>query len=523
MDQNDLVRKNRARLSKRLYPNLPTWEISIWTSGWIFAVGYSMYHLFFASKRLWRLLDNHDLDKGYLTSSRRDVSDTEWFTFSKVFMQSLPWICLHTIGTQFFQRQNQSALSIFHFLISLLHLYNALGLKPTLLLVCQPLVMYMTYKLFKNIWAVWTVALLIITFNDYGILGQMMAWAFEDSHWEKKYISTVIMFWVNSRCVSYCLDNIWGDVVEETPSHFWNFIEMLSFCFYIPLCISGPLITFKEYKKGMYGKPQEWTMQRLRNTIFLIFRYTFWYFVTEIGLHHLYFSAFRYQPSIASKMDMWTLGGLGYTMGQFFCMKYIFFYGINRPFVMADGIEPPYHPKCIGRIHLYSDMWRYFDSGLYKFMHTYIYKPVIGARTGLLVQLFGSTMCFSFVYLWHGIMPHVLIWSFLNYVGIVCESLSKAIWQMEFYQRIERSMLSPKGQRRFHALISAPLFLMSIISNMYFLMGKDMGHILMTRGFTSWPIGTPVLLFFMYCGAQTSIEVKNWEIRKELRKLPAID
>ena len=120
----------------------------------------------------------------------------------------------------------------------------------------------------------------------------------------------------------------------------------------------------------MYGKPQEWTMQRLRNTIFLIFRYMFWYFVTEIGLHHLYFSAFRYQPSIASKMDMWTLGGLGYTMGQFFYMKYIFFYGINRPFVMADGIEPPYHPKCIARIHLYSDMWRYFDSGLHKFMHT---------------------------------------------------------------------------------------------------------------------------------------------------------
>ena len=56
---------------------------------------------------LWQLLD-----KGYLTSSVRDVSDnesdfTEWFTISKFFMQSLPWICLHTIGTQFFQRQNQ--------------------------------------------------------------------------------------------------------------------------------------------------------------------------------------------------------------------------------------------------------------------------------------------------------------------------------------------------------------------------------------------------------------------------------
>ena len=39
--------------------------------------------------------------------------------------------------------------------------------------------MYITYKLFKHFWAVWTVALSIIIFNDYGILAQMIAWAFE--------------------------------------------------------------------------------------------------------------------------------------------------------------------------------------------------------------------------------------------------------------------------------------------------------------------------------------------------------
>ena len=76
-------------------------------------------------------------------------------------------------------------------------------------------------------------------------------YCFSDSHWEIESISTKIMFWVNCRCVSYCLDNIGRDVVEETTSHFWNFIEMLSFCFYIPLCITGPLITFTEYKKGV--------------------------------------------------------------------------------------------------------------------------------------------------------------------------------------------------------------------------------------------------------------------------------
>ena len=123
----------------------------------------------------------------------------------------------------------------------------------------------------------------------------------------------------------------------------------------------------------MYGIPQDWTVQRAFNYIFLVLRYTFWYFVIELGLHYLYFSAFHFHPNLVSKMDLWTLSGLGYSMGQFFCMKYVIFYGITRPIVMADGIEPPYHPKCIGRIHLYSDMWRNFDPGLYKFMHRYKY------------------------------------------------------------------------------------------------------------------------------------------------------
>ena len=51
-------------------------------------------------------------------------------------------------------------------------------------------------------------------------------------------------------------------------------------------------------------------------------------------------------------MDLWTLAGIGYSIGQFFMMKYVFFYGITRPFMKADGIDPPDHPKCIGTIHI---------------------------------------------------------------------------------------------------------------------------------------------------------------------------
>ncbi len=37
--------------------------------------------------------------------------------------------------------------------------------------------------------------------------------------------------------------------------------------------------------------------------------------------------------------------------------------------MISDGVTPPAATKCVSRIHLYSDMWRYFDNGLYLFMH----------------------------------------------------------------------------------------------------------------------------------------------------------
>ena len=67
--------------------------------------------------------------------------------------------------------------------------------------------------------------------------------------------------------------------------------------------------------------------------------------------------------------------------------------------------------------------------------------------------------------------------------------------------------------------MAAPLFMLSIISNMYFLIGQEAGDIFMSRGLNSWPWGTPLTLFFMYCGSQVSIEMKNWEIWKELARL----
>merc|ERR1712096_215724 len=135
-------------------------------------------------------------------------------------------------------------------------------------------------------------------------------------------------------------------------------------------------------------------------------------------------------------------------MGQFFQLKYVVMYGWSSFLANLDNVSAPPHPKCIGRIHLYSDMWRYFDNGLYLFMQQYIYLPVIGQATSLIARLCASAVCFSFVYVWHGTMDFVLIWSCLNFIGITCEGLARAVGRHHTYQQWESYYLGHLSVRR---------------------------------------------------------------------------
>ena len=114
-----------------------------------------------------------------------------------------------------------------------------------------------------------------------------------------------------------------------------------------------------------------WSQDRAHFIIGPLIRYLFWLFVCNLLLHFFYFNALQYDHNIMDRVDLWTLCGIGYCMGQFFHMKYLVLYGFPVAFLRADSVEAPTTPKCIGRIHLYSDMWRYFDNGLYKFIHKY--------------------------------------------------------------------------------------------------------------------------------------------------------
>eukprot|EP00095_Tigriopus_kingsejongensis_P004127 maker-scaffold122_size333723-snap-gene-2.43 protein:Tk04127 transcript:maker-scaffold122_size333723-snap-gene-2.43-mRNA-1 annotation:"protein-cysteine n-palmitoyltransferase rasp" len=510
--QGDTRASSSVRLSKLIQPSLPTWEITVLTATWALGILYAIYHVYLASRRYSPILaQNNDLEAGWFGFSpwKKDTSDSEWFVFSEIMILSIPWLLIHLIGSQF----NHQVRPVFYALLGMIWASKLIGTRGLQILLFQPVATFACLQL-RSAKLIYLVCLLCIALIDYWPMNYLRVISFEPTDYKERYIGSVTYAWFNARCLSFCLDHIWDHVPTET-SRMKGFVNMLAYCFYLPVGIGGPIINYEAFHHGLSNEPRAWTFATCQCVLKSCARYLFWLAFNHFLLHFLYFSAIQFDADTFHQLDMWTLSGVAYSMGHFFYMKYLVFYGFPRAFLEMDGIDAPSPPKCVARIHLYSDMWRYFDNGLYRFIHKYFYSALTHGNPGLLVKLFASFCTFAFIYVWHGIQDHVLVWSVMNFLGITAEALGKSIGSLPGYQRFERSMLSPRNRRRLYGALGAPLFLVSILSNMFFFMGVPAGSHLMEKAFTSFPLGTPLLFVFMYCGAQTSFEMRNWEIKSK--------
>lgn len=164
--------------------------------------------------------------------------------------------------------------------------------------------------------------------------------------------------WTVLRCVSYNFDE----------KHKSNMLDLFSYCLYLPLFFCGPFIRFEHVKKSYTKNTSITFIRRFKRLLLKLLRFVFWLLFTEISLHFIYVNATMFHPDFVKNLDSWSLYGYGYTMGQFFHLKYVVMYGITTTLANFENVEIPKTPRCIGRVHLYSDMWRYFDPGLYTFL-----------------------------------------------------------------------------------------------------------------------------------------------------------
>lgn len=221
-------------------------------------------------------------------------------------------------------------------------------------------------------------------------------------------------------------------------------------------------------------------------------------------------------------MNLWTMYGFAYSMGQFFCNKYIVSYGLGIALAKFDRIDAPRMPMCIGRIHLYSHMWRYFDQGLHDFLFKYdfanlfgwlslslyhfiiflfhfrhIYEELCSKTSSLPRKLVASSVSFIFIYLWHGYYLYLLAWVFLNLAFLYLELFGRHLCRNEQYNKERANAIGVENVKRFNAFFGSQLLIPSIITNLMFIGGSHVGASLAIRTYINGGFLNYILLSFV--------------------------
>lgn len=483
---------------------------------WTGAVLYSIYSVFLINTYFINYNDLYgDFAPGWIWIGRKqDISDQEWRIWIPLIIKLIPWLFLHHFVSQIVKiTSNFMLLCCWYIFISMLFLYFYIGILGMLCALMQPSILYiLTYK--RSTYTIWIINILFLFIIHFlkipnGFFQNIFK--FND---EEHYILTLIMCWIQLRSISYCIDNIKSHLENNYNNMLFfvqNFLYKLAYCLYLPTLSLGPLILYHEFINSVIETSQFLKLANFGNFIFNLIRYIFWIFFTNFFLHFLYFNAIQYHPEIIKNLNPWALYGLGYCMGQFFLIKYVVVYGLNHTLCAIDNVRAPPQPKCVARIHLYSDMWKYFDQGLYKFLIRYIYVPLLKLNFS---KLIASFLCFTFIFIWHGMQTNIFIWAFLNFIGLNIESLIKSGEKNKYYSNVQKKYLSQVNFRRFNCILTSPLLAMSVISNFYFFVGEEIGNIYIYRILYDTWYSKFILLFFLYCCCQVSIDIKNWELRK---------
>lgn len=227
----------------------------------------------------------------------------------------------------------------------------------------------------------------------------------------------------------------------------------------------------------------------------------------EYMLHWLYSSAISSEYIIVSGYTSIQFSGFIASLCLLFYLKYTCIYGTFRLLANFDGvasISPPM-PQCVAAMHLNSQLWRHFDSGIYNWLRRYIYNPI--SRTDIASRFLATIVCFGCIALWHlPLTAPLIMWLGLNSITAIFELWARVFARKEAWSRFRNSM-SRTNYFRILALLGVPLFLIAVLSNLYFLSGNELiGEEFIKRILANSNYFTLYLLLALYFGANVSID-----------------
>ncbi|XP_050504402.1 protein-cysteine N-palmitoyltransferase Rasp isoform X2 [Diabrotica virgifera virgifera] len=395
----------------------------------------------------------------------------EWESIMFLVTQYFPWVLIYLVVSQILKycSASKTVLQIWQITFTVSYILLKWNHIYLTVFIIQPMLFSVVNQLKLGVIPIWFISGTVLAVLNYfkSIINEPEVYKEFNLEDFEIYLLISCLFWLNLKCLSLCL---------EAGHSSKTFLDVFAYCLYPPTVLTGPFILYKNFQENYNSSVLNLTKCKkfFRN----IFRTMLWYICSYICLHFIYVSAAAYHRQLFENFNGWCLYGFGYTMGQFFHLKYVILYGMSTNYATFENIDVPNLPRCIGRIHLYSDMWKYFDAGLYKFLLSHIYIPLALITQNKTIRSF---ICFLFVYIWHGLEVNILIWTILNFFGIIFEKMYWPKGEKTFY----KSSTCNRWKRRTDCLIAAFLLAISAISNFYFFAGMDVGNEFFKRLFSA--------------------------------------
>jgi len=193
---------------------------------------------------------------------------------------------------------------------------------------------------------------------------------------EKRFLFTYCLCFLNARGLSSSIDNLTVSQKKEIQSGKDQFYEKIitvtAYLLYLPGFFAGPLYLYNDFEAAtrlVKAKPEKEVFLgsnyiKAMSSLFLLIANVLYY---EWLLHWLYSSAINGDHKIISEYDSWQFSGYIVSLCMLFYVKYMCIFSTFKVLATFDGVasvSPPL-PQCVAAMHLNSQLWRGFDTGIY--------------------------------------------------------------------------------------------------------------------------------------------------------------
>jgi len=180
-------------------------------------------------------------------------------------------------------------------------------------------------------------------------------------------------------------------------------VSFLGYCFYIPLYLSGPTLSFNAFAAQVCSTQRAYSPREVVVYALSLFKNL----VLFEGLLHYYHCFGAVSSGAYANLTASEIGSLGFIALTCIWLKFLVIWRFARLWALCDGIETIENMnRCMHNNYSVSGFWRSWHQSFNKWLIRYLYIPLGGRK----YRALATVVVFTFVALWHDVQWKLLTW-----------------------------------------------------------------------------------------------------------------